>query len=179
MTLRDLFSPRPAPGPQPEPTDAPATGAFGHYGSEPLPEDQPDTFDALGPLTDQSQGVTGAGWPDPALLAVPATDADLYPRAPLPKPEPVRRWYGETITFAANDNTPRLVTPSGIDTADIIAVTVNGHADGFLLGPDMNTARVGMLLPINRPVRIESGPVWAVAPTAGGQLAIAVEYLTR
>lgn len=157
-------------------TDDPADGLDGHTGSEPFALTPGASFDA-GTLIDQSQTPDAGGWPDDQLGHVPPTDHALHKApAPIPPVHRARQWVAETVTFAAGDTTPRLVTPSGIDTRQIIAVTLNGHVDGFLLGPEQNAARVGFLLPINRPVRLEVGPLWAVAPAAGGQLAVAVEY---
>ena len=177
MNLRErLASAIAAPQPAaPTYTDVPATGEIDSIGSTPFDPTDGESTD-LGALIDWSQTPAAGGWPDDSLERVPTIDTDPARVRPTSEPLPRRRmWIAETLTFAVGD-APRVCTPSGIDSRSIIAVTVNGHADGFLLGPDSNSARVGFLVPINRPVRIETGPVWAVGPAAGGQLAVATEY---
>lgn len=178
MTLRDRIAAviaAPAP-PAVLYEDQPATGEPGHPGNLPYEQTPGQSFDT-GTLTDWAQEPGAGGWPDDSIERIPPTDAALY-KAPAeqPKTEPLRKWVAETVTFAAGDRRPRLVTPSGIDARQIIAVHLNGHVDGFTVGPASNDALVGFLVPLNRPIRLEAGPVWAVAPAAGGQLAVAVEY---
>jgi hypothetical protein len=177
MNLRErLASAIAAPQPAaPTYTDVPATGEIDSSGSAPFAATDGESTD-LGALTDWSQVPGAGGWPDDSLERVPTLDTDPARVRPTSDPLPRRRmWIAETLVFAAGDP-PRVCTPSGIDARSIIAVTVNGHTDAFLLGPDDNAARVGFLLPINRPVRIETGPLWAVPPAAGGTLAVATEY---
>ena len=166
-----LAAPQPA---APTYTDVPATGEIDSSGSRPFDPTESESTD-LGALTDWAQTPGAGGWPDDALQEVPTLDtgpARVRPTEPVPR---ARMWIAETLTFAVGDS-PRVCTPSGIDARSIIAVTVNSHQDNFLIGPDSNAVRVGFLLPINRPIRIETGPVWALGPAAGGQLAVATEY---
>jgi hypothetical protein len=166
-----LAAPQPA---APTYTDVPANNEPGAIASEPFDPTAGESTD-LSALTDWAQTPGAGGWPDDALQAVPKLDtgpARVRPTEPVPR---ARLWIAETLTFAVGD-APRVCTPSGIDARSIIAVTVLGHTDNFLIGPDSNSARVGFLLRLHQPVRIETGPVWAVGPAAGGQLAVATEY---
>jgi hypothetical protein len=131
----------------------------------------------MGTLPDQATNGNYTGWPDQTIQTVPLTDSDVYP-APAQRPpwRQVRRWYAETVTFAAGVTQPRLISPSGIDSQTIISITVNGHADNFYVGPDENNARIGFLIPLNRPITFGTGPMWCYPPSAGGSIAIAVEY---
>jgi hypothetical protein len=167
-----LAAPQPA---APTYTDVPATGEIDSSGSHPFDPTAGESTD-LGALTDWAQTPGAGGWPDDALQDVPTLDTDPARVRPTGKPIPrARMWIAETLTFAVGD-APRVCTPSGIDARSIIAVTVLCHTDNFLIGPDSNSARVGFLLRLHQPVRIETGPVWAVGPAAGGKIAVATEY---
>lgn len=176
-----------APAPRKTPPDYEPIG-------EPFEVTRGESFD-LGPTVDDSNLADAGGYPPLPVAGSPFLGDDepeeaheAHASAPAPcgckdktPSRKVRRGTSIRYSFTTTDATPIVVTPSGIESEDVVSVVlVCSAASAVRLGYDSNGAQAGAFLPVatSGTLNLTTGPVWLV----GGQgvaatVDVFVEYL--